>query len=166
MVKIKDSKFILLGLLILGNFVLGYKLSSYKTVLSQKKLDLNLARRDLSLLNKLAEDNLQSQNKLNKALSTLPQTYSDVALLTYKIENIASDLGLTTEVSFDKTAVDKADIKTVAAKIVTQGSFQNYTKFLNALSELPYNTDVVSSNVISDSGTLTHTTVINIYLRI
>lgn len=163
--KYANFKILALCLLVLVNVILAKVLANYKLDLISKRQELALVRRDLNLLNKLASDYENSKSKQDSILSSMPQSYFDVAVFTYKLENIARSFGLVPVVSYDRDSKENDGLLSVKVKITTKGNYVNYKSFLSGIANLPYNTSIDSSSFTSKDGDIEQITILTIYLR-
>ena len=130
-----------------------------------KKAELAALNRDLVLLDQVVEDQESEDANLKKALRTLPQTYEDVSVLAYKVEEIANTNNLNPELEFEKeTAADKAGKTSLSFDITTKGGYQDYASFISSLNSLPYNT-VVDSIIADNKEGLSIVTTFKVYIR-
>ena len=83
------AKTITLFLLVVISLLFSLKLWKMREAVIDEKNTLFFERRDLALLDQLVEDAESEEQAIESTLSSLPQTYIDVAELAYKIEAIA-----------------------------------------------------------------------------
>jgi hypothetical protein len=152
--------------LIILNIFLILVLNNFKYKLKDIRSNLLMIKEDKIKLDKLQSDFDSEGAKLDKAMKTIPATYSDIAKLTYKIEAISVESSLSSlDVSYDRQPNLIDGVNSVGLKIITQGGYQNYKNFIKALSNLPYNINIVSSSFENDEGQLIQTTVLRVYLQ-
>lgn len=155
---------LVLGIFILLALIFSFKLLGLRENLIQSKNELAFERQNIKLLDQLVADKDKEDTNIKRALSSLPQSYMEIGTLAYKIESLARTNNLNTALSFDKEAKDDSGIASLIIEITTVGGYQNYTKFISSLSNLPYNTSLVNINAENKNG-LTAASAIKVYVQ-
>ena len=158
------AKTITLFLLVVISLLFSLKLWKMREAVIDEKNTLFFERRDLALLDQLVEDAESEEQAIESTLSSLPQTYIDVAELAYKIEAIAELFNLDPTISFDEEPKEEGKVFSLGIELSTVGGYQNYSYFLTSLNNLPYNSTVEGIEIESEEG-LSQTTNIKVYLR-
>ncbi len=118
-----------------------------KIVLTQKT-ELAELNRDLGLLDRLLVDHKNTQEKLETAAKTLPQSFQDVAYVIAQIERIANGNGQTLETKVGETVLpEQNNLVSLKVTLKTSGTYASFSQMLTDLAHLPYHTQVDSLQI-------------------
>jgi hypothetical protein len=157
---------ILLTLVSIFGFVYGSKFvySGSKKLHAQKQ-QLSDLETDLSVL----DDNLrfwdENSDDIETLQSSLPQTYSDVAVFFQKAELIAQQEGLRLDIEASLDTKKESGVQTLETTFKTSGSYVGFSNFVGRLVELPYYYKIKSLDAKVVSGAVEFNLTFDLLMR-
>lgn len=121
----------------------------------ESKIKVDETKRDIALIDKIAQENKQYSAEIQKVKNTLPLEYYEVSFFTTQVEKLAQNNSLELETRIDKDKKEEgAEYDSIIYSLEMKGGYPSISLFLSQLSKLPYHTKVEKMGIAYEEGSL------------
>jgi Tfp pilus assembly protein PilO len=144
----------------------GNRLNKETKLISTQKQTLAGLNHDLEMLDKILSDRQNYEADILTIKNSLPSSYYEVSFFTSQIERLAQVNGLQLETTIDPNVKEeKGGFSSLKFTLNTKGGYQSYSRFLSALTNLPYHTKIDSIKVAKQEGILAQVTIFRLFVN-